>query len=134
MKIIKEHWFRLGILVVLFLVGSSVLYYFVYFLPKLEQAKFVLEQEKETQTLISQCNNAGEKLYKNQYEVITTKSVTSSEYKFIKKDKKCYLTVSTDPIIPPKNLKDLFHYEYIVDVYENKMVLSDSWFETRTPE
>ncbi len=46
-KFLKENWFKLGIIVILLMIGLSIAYYFVIFLPKKDIVQ--IEQQKQEQ-------------------------------------------------------------------------------------
>ncbi len=58
MNWIKENWFKLGWLVVALIIASSLAYYFIAYIPKLNQAKLDQATQAETNKFIAE--NAAE--------------------------------------------------------------------------
>lgn len=59
-----EHWFKIGILLVLMIITCSVLYFFVFFLPQNERVKAEIISQEKLLTQTAKCKDAGLKAFK----------------------------------------------------------------------
>ncbi len=102
---LKENWFKVGLLVVLLILGLSFAYYYIVFLPKKEQNRLAQEIQKQTlqeskeikerektQSLLDECLADAETSYSDQWygecksqgkitsKCISLKEMTFNEY------------------------------------------------------
>ena len=102
-KWLKESWFKVGVLFVVILSGLFVVYYFVVFLPKIQNYEM---QQK--------CDKSAQEFFKDQNFSVIYGDSAQYECHFNKKLNKCFIKM--DVINTPS--KAIAHS--VVDVLENK--------------
>ena len=109
-KFIKQNWFKIFIVAILLIVGLSIAYYFITYLPK-ERV------EKEELANQIKCQQSGTELYKYQLkEVNSDGSLGNPEFKFNKDLKTC---LYKNVIISAYS-----NIYFVIDVYTNKELVS----------
>lgn len=116
-KLIKENWFRVGIIFLVFLVAFSVVYYFVFFLPKIKNQEVL----SKNQLICSQLEEKVKNNYDKDYEHLGITYLSSSNH-YNKKLQKCIVDISYDW----NSSEPAYTEEYVVDVVENQRLMQCS--------
>ncbi|MDO8486133.1 MAG: hypothetical protein Q7S77_00315 [Candidatus Staskawiczbacteria bacterium] len=136
LNFIKQNWFKLSFSISVALIGASVFYYFVIFVPDQKQNADV-QQEKEDAFLMKQkCQTIGQKIYEDDAKTLGRDNMLIPEYVYSKDLNTClYFGGHVEENSYKKWIKDSLANEEIFSFFElNGRVLNKSFIcETCVP-
>ena len=104
----KENWLRVGLVIVLFIVGISIAYYYSIFLPEKESQDFLFSMKQK-------CQISGTKLYKEDSKEMESDALFVPEYAYNQKLNTC---LYAGGYIQKNSLQ-----KWIKDVHSNKEIV-----------
>lgn len=120
----KNNWWKIILATGVLLIGFSIFYYYVVFLPHKEQTKLKQEQKDEQEFIFSmkrKCQEGGDKIYQKDIEELGKYKMCVPEYSYNRKLNTClYFSCHIEKDWLNKWVKDVFGNNEIISFIESK--------------